>query len=98
MPKLRHIASPPYAAWTYGTKLGENCVILRHIASPPYAAWTYVKSARGPTLASWHLWRHAGMETSPPERRGEWSGSPAATRGGDHREWAENTASPTSAV
>ena len=28
------------------------------------------------------------MEASPPERRGPWSGSPAATRGGDHREWS----------
>jgi hypothetical protein len=28
------------------------------------------------------------MEASPREHRGEWSGSPAATRGGDHREWS----------
>src|SRR5207248_1688017 len=34
MPKLRHIASPPYAAWTYGTKFGENCVTLRHRLMP----------------------------------------------------------------
>src|SRR5436309_14830155 len=34
MPKLRHIASPPYAAWTYGTQLGENCVTLRHRLMP----------------------------------------------------------------
>ena len=92
-PKLRHITSQPYDAWTYGAKLGGNCVILRHIASPPYAAWTYVKSARGPALPSWHRWRHAGMETSPRERRGPWSGSPATARGGDHREWSNRPSS-----